>query len=121
MSKKDKIETSVIDDIEGDSTTKKIMAETDSELLRAMEILQNPKNIESNTILDNYQVNALTMMNWAGQVYDIEFFKQYVALYPKYRISGDDGRGRKEIIQIAEALSKEKLEQQNRIIDMLRR
>lgn len=119
MPKKDKITTSVVDEIEG-REGKKIISDS-SDLLRAMEILQNPKNIESNTILDNYQVNALTMMNWAGQVYDIEFFKQYVALYPKYRISGDDGRGRKEIIQIAEALSKEKIEQQNKILDLLRR
>ena len=92
-----------------------------SDLLQAMEILQNPKNLESNTILDNYQVNALTMMNWAGQVYEIEFFKHYCANFPKYRISGDDGRGRREIIQIAESIRKEKESERERFLDTLSR
>lgn len=90
-----------------------------SDLIKAMELLHSPENIESNTILTNEQVNALALMNWASQVYDIEFFKHYVSLFPRYRISGDDGRGRKEIIQIAEAIRREKMEEQNRLMEVL--
>lgn len=93
--------------------------EPESDLIRAMSILHSNENIESNTILDNFQVNGLALMNWASQVYDIEFFKHYVSLFPKYRISGDDGRGRKELIQIAEAIQRDKAMQQERMFDIL--
>ena len=93
--------------------------EQPSDLIKAMAILHSNDNLESNTILDNFQVNGLSLMNWAAQVYDIEFFKHYVALFPKYRISGDDGRGRKELIQIAEAIQRDKAEQQKQFIELL--
>lgn len=75
-----------------------------SELLTALELIVNQDNIEGKTILNNQQVQALTMMNWAGQVYEIPFLQEFVVLYPRYRISGDDGRGRNEIIKIAQAV-----------------
>lgn len=95
--------------------------DTSSDLVKAMDILRNNENLESNTILNNLQVNGLSLMNWAAQVYGIEFFKHYVALYPKYRISGDDGRGRKELIQIAEAIQRNEAIKQDRIFELLRR
>jgi hypothetical protein len=98
-----------------------ITRDNKSDLLRAMEILHSGDNIESNTILTNEQVNALSLMNWASQVYDIDFFKHYVSLFPRYRISGDDGRGRKEQIQIAEAIQRANEEKDNRLIDILGR
>jgi hypothetical protein len=90
----------------------------ESDLIKAMTILHSNENLESNTILDNFQVNGLALMNWASQVYDIQFFKHYVALFPKYRISGDDGRGRKELIQIAEAIQRDKAMQQDRMLEI---
>lgn len=98
-----------------------IQRESKSELIKAMDILHSSENIESNTILTNEQVNALSLMNWASQVYDIEFFKHYVSLFPRYRISGDDGRGRKELIQIAEAIQQAQMEKDNRLMDLLGR
>lgn len=98
-----------------------IQREHKSDLLEGMQILHSGDNIESNTILTNEQVNALTLMNWASQVYDIDFFKHYVSLFPRYRISGDDGRGRKELIQIAEAIQKAEMEKDNRLYDLLGR
>ena len=93
----------------------------DSELMQTIEVLQNPKHIESNTIFDdNRQVNAFALMNWAGQVYDIAFFKHYVSVYPKYRISGDNGRGRSEIIQIAEAIRRDRIDSNKQILEILR-
>jgi hypothetical protein len=98
-----------------------IEKDNSSDLIHAMEILHSTENLESNTILTNQQVNALALMNWASQVYGIEFFKHYVALFPKYRISGDDGRGRKELIQIAEAIQRDKQEQNNKLMDLIGR
>ena len=93
--------------------------ESSSDLVKAMDILRNNENLESNTILNNLQVNGLSLMNWAAQVYEIEFFKHYVATYPKYRISGDDGRGRKELIQIAEAIQRSEALKQEKMLEML--
>lgn len=59
-------------------------------------------------------------MNWASQVYEIDFFKYYVSTYPKYRISGDDGRGRKELIKIAESIRREEAEKHERLLEILR-
>jgi hypothetical protein len=92
-----------------------------SDLIKTLEILSNPLNVEGNTILTNRQVIALSVINWGSQVYDIKFFKSFVKLFPRYRISGDDGRGRKELIQIAEAIQRDKQLQNNQFMEMLGR
>ncbi len=80
----EKEKTAIEKDIDSDKT-QFLQKDTNSDMLKAMEILQNPPNIESNTILtDNEQVNALCLMNCAGQVYDIDFFKRYSNSYPTY-------------------------------------
>jgi hypothetical protein len=116
----DKVKTAIEQDIE-QNDIQIIEKDTSSDLIKAMQILHSTENLESNTILSNQQVNALSLMNWASQVYGIEFFKYYVALFPKYRISGDDGRGRKELIQIAEAIRREKVEDQSRLMELIGR
>ena len=116
------IPTSIQNDINTNSNDIQFVKDkNNSDLITAINILHSSENIESNTILTNEQVNGLSLMNWAGQVYNIEFFKQYVSLFPKYRISGDDGRGRSEIIEIANAIQREKIAENNRIIDILGR
>jgi len=117
--KEKEIKTSIENDIQNDANI--ITDNRGSDLIKAIEKLQSQENIEGNTILDNAQVNALTLMNWAGQVYDIKFFVYFVNQFPRYRISGDDGRGRKEIIEIAKAIQQEKLADQNRFMDFLNR
>lgn len=112
------IKSAIENDIEQDEV-QILQKDNSSDLIHAMEILHSNKNLESNTILTNAQVNALALMNWAGQVYDIDFFKHYVNLFPKYRISGDNGRGRQELIQIAEAIQKDKQEKDNRFLELL--
>jgi len=114
MGKDQKIKSAIEDDMHDMP-----QEEQSSDLVKAMDILKNNDNIESNTILDNFQVNGLTLMNWAAQVYDFEFFKHYVSIFPKYRISGDDGRGRKELIQIASAVQQNQQEQNQKIFDLL--
>lgn len=115
MTKNDK--TAVEQDIQN-KDIEIIQQDRTSDLIKAMQILHSDKNIESNTILTNKQVNALSLMNWASQIYDIEFFKHYVALFPKYRISGDDGRGRKELIEIAKAIREEKEREHERMLEL---
>ena len=92
-----------------------------SDLLRAMEILHNPENLESNTILNNPQVIAMSVINYLAQAYDINFFKVFIKTFPRYRISGDDGRGRKEMIEIANAIRRDKEEEHQRFMEVLGR
>jgi len=114
MGKNKKIKAAIEDDMQDFKSEDK-----SSDLVKAMDMLKNNDNIESNTILDNFQVNGLSLMNWAAQVYDFEFFKHYVSIFPKYRISGDDGRGRKELIEIASAVQQNQQEQNQRMMDLL--
>lgn len=92
-----------------------------SDLLRAMEILHNPDNLESNTILNNPQVIAMSVINYLAQAYDVNFYKVFVKTFPRYRISGDDGRGRKEMIEIANAIRRDKEEEHQRFMEILGR
>lgn len=111
-----KIKTAALDDMLNLEQNEKT-----SDLVKAMEFLRNNDNIESNTVLENEQVNALSLMNWAAQVYDIEFFKHYVSTFPKYRISGDKGLGRKQLIQIAEAIQRNEALKEERMFDFMQR
>lgn len=95
--------------------------DSSSDLLRAMEILHNPDNLESNTILNNPQVIAMSVINYLAQAYNINFFKVFVKTFPRYRISGDDGRGRKEMIEIANAIQRNKEEEHQRFMEVLGR
>lgn len=92
-----------------------------SDLLKAMEILHSPNNLESNTILNNPQVIAMSVINYLAQAYDINFFKVFIKTFPRYRISGDDGRGRKEMIEIANAIRRDKEEEHQRFMEILGR
>lgn len=117
---KEDIKTAIERDIQQDK--EQIVTDRgNSDLMRALDSLSNPTCLESGTILTNRQVIALTVINRAAQVYDIKFLKSFVKLFPRYRISGDDGRGRKEIIQIAEAIQRDKAEQDKRFMEMLGR
>ena len=104
-----------------DGTINILDKDSNSDLIQAMRILHSNENIESNTILTQEQVNGLVMMDWAGNTYNIEFFKNYAKKFVKYVISGSDGRGRKELIQIAEAIQKDKAIQNQTMLEALRR
>jgi len=121
MNDKEIIKTGIERDIDTQENIQFTQQNKSSDLLDALKTLHSPTNLESNTILTNRQVVKLTVMNWASQVYDIQFFKHFVSLFPKYRISGDDGRGRKEIIEIANAIRQEKLQEHERMMEALGR
>lgn len=94
-------DTSYIDGLIHESSKK-----TETDLITSLKMLINNENLEGKTILDNRQVTAITLMNWAGQVYDIPFLNDFVDRWVRYRISGDKGRGRDDIIRIAEAIQR---------------
>lgn len=98
-----------------------IQSEEKSELGKSIDSLQNPKRIETSTILTDEQVNAIVLMNWAAQVYDIQFFKEYVKSFPLYKISGGGGKGREQSIEIAKAVQINNEERDKRLSELFRR
>lgn len=101
-----------------DKLTRNI-GQQDTDLIKSLEMLISDKFIEGKTVLNNRQVTAISMMNWAGQVYDIPFLREFVATWVKYRISGDSGRGRDDIIKIAQAIQLNKEVQDKQLQDIL--
>ncbi len=132
--KKDHIPTAIENDIKNQSNQRVAvtdgkkenvqylnMHDSESELSKSIEVLQNPKKVETTTILSDEQVNGIVMMNWAGQVYDIQFFKNYVKSFPLYKISGGDGKGRQQTIEIAKAIQVNNAERDQKILEMFKR
>ena len=76
-------------------------------------------NIKGKTILDNRQVTAITLMNMYGQTYDIPFLINFVEEWCRYRISGDGGRGREDLIAIAQAIQNSKEKEHNNLLELL--
>lgn len=92
-----------------------------SDLILSLNMLLDDKNIKGKTILDNRQVTAITLMNWAGQVYDIPFLNEFVHNWCRYRISGDGGKGRQDLISIAQAIQLEKSRERELDREMLKK
>jgi len=122
ISNKKDIEEDVNTSVESDVENFPIREEK-SDLIRTIELIANldNKDIKSNTVLNNRQVTAITLLNMAGQIYDIHFFREFVSNWCKYRISGDDGLGRKQLIAIAEAIQKEKQLDNERMLNLFSR
>jgi hypothetical protein len=106
-------ETSVEEDIQKDIHKEK------SDLLYTLALMLDDSNIKGKTILNNRQVTAITLMNMYGQIYDIPFLKDFVEEWCRYRISGDNGRGRTELIEIAQAIQLSKDKEHNNLLELL--
>jgi hypothetical protein len=106
-------EKSAIDKLVTNSGSKK------SDLLSSLEMLVNESFLEGKTIFNNVQVTAITMMNWGGQVYRIPFLTKFVNSWVRYRISGDNGRGRDDIIKIAQAIQQQQDKEHERFKELL--
>ena len=106
-------ETSVTEDIQKDNVKEK------SDLQHTLSLMLDDTNIKGKTILTNNQVLALTLMNMYGQTNDIPFLREFVDDWPRYRISGDNGRGRSDLIMIAQAIQLNKDKEHNNLMDLL--
>lgn len=118
------IEYEKIDDLQKTSVTKDIQITNEklpSDLIQSLTMLLDDKNIKGKTILNNRQVTAITLMNWAGQVYDIPFLQEFVYNWCRYRISGDNGKGRSDVIAIAQAIRLERKQERDSALELLRR
>lgn len=90
-----------------------------TDLMNSLYLMLNDKNLEGKTILNNRQVVAISMMNWGGQVYGIDFLKEFVAKFSRYRISGDNGIGRQQLIDIAKAIQLQKEKEHENLMQAL--
>lgn len=112
MTTKKEIEYEKVDSLTVNTAIEKDIAitgdRTPSDLILSLNMLLDDKNIKGKTILDNRQVTAITLMNWGGQVYDIPFLNEFVHNWCRYRISGDGGKGRQDLISIAQAIQLER-------------
>ncbi len=125
MKEKKEIEYEKVDDLRTSTAITKDINVTNeklpSDLIQSLTMLLDDKNIKGKTILNNRQVTAITLMNWAGQVYDIPFLKSFVYDWCRYRISGDNGKGRSDVIEIAKAIQLERQQERNSALELLRR
>lgn len=125
MTKKKEQEYEVIDSLKDNTAIERDIAVTGnrqpSDLILSLNMLLDDKNIKGKTILDNRQVTAITLMNWGGQVYDIPFLNEFVHNWCRYRISGDGGKGRQDLIAIAQAIQLERNKDMENYRDMLRK
>lgn len=125
MTKKKEDEYEVVDSLKDNTSIERDIAVTGdrqpSDLILSLNMLLDDKNIKGKTILDNRQVTAITLMNWGGQVYDIPFLNEFVHNWCRYRISGDGGKGRQDLIAIAQAIQLERNKDMENYRDMLRK
>lgn len=126
MTKKKEEEYEVVDSLRKDETSieRDIAVTGDrqpSDLILSLNMLLDDKNIKGKTILDNRQVTAITLMNWGGQVYDIPFLNEFVNNWCRYRISGDGGKGRQDLIAIAQAIQLQQNKEMENYREMLRK
>lgn len=92
-----KITTAVFQDIQ------RGLAKEHSDFKEAVDILMNDKFKRRKTILDNRQVFTLSILDVLSQLYDIQFIKDWISYYAEWRTSGDNGKGRQDIVDIAKS------------------
>lgn len=95
--KNDKIPTAVFQDvIRG-------QAKEHSDFKEAVEVLMNDKYKRRKTILNNRQSYELSVLDVISQLYEIQFLKDWIVYYAEWRTSGDNGKGRQDIVDIAKS------------------
>ena len=98
MTKKTETKTktsSVLEDIQ------KVRSKEKSDFKETVETLMDDKYKRRKTILDNEQVYYLSVLDVIAQFYDIDFLRTWIDDYAEWRTSGDSGKGRQDIVDIA--------------------
>jgi len=80
-----------------------------SDLSNVVDILLNDDYSKRKTILAKKQIATLTTLDVLGQIYDIQFLKEWVQSYSEWRTSSE-GQGRKDVVDI----TKFRLEQEDK-------
>lgn len=92
-----KINTAVFTDIQ------RGLAREHSDFKEAVDILMNDKFRRRKTILDNRQSFFISTLDEVSQLNEIQFLKDWIIYYAEWRTSGDGGRGRNDIVEIAKS------------------
>lgn len=107
----------------GSSIEDEIITEkkTDTDFSKVSELLLNARYKRRKTILLNRQIAKITTIDVIAQLYDIEFLKNWVSNFAEWRTSGDSGKGRQDIVDIAKFKHSEAERHRDDIINMMSR
>jgi len=91
-----------------------------SDFSKVVDILLNDKYKRRKTILNNTQVAYITSLDVVAQIYDITFLKHWVNGYAEWRTSGDNGKGRQDIVDISKFHYDELQKRDDQLLGLLR-
>ena len=104
---------SVLDDI-------KQVDQTQTDLSKVVNILLDDRFHRRKTRLQRNIINAISALDTISQIYDIDFFKQYLPTYTQYMTSLE-GKGRQEIVDITKYSIDRQDKMHNDILSSMRR
>lgn len=107
--------TSVIDELFKENENKR------SDFSETVYLLLNDKFKRRKTILSDRQVSLLTSFDVIAQVYDVDFLKLWVDWFAEWKTSGNNGIGRKDIVEISKYNYAEKQKQNSELMELLKR
>ena len=91
-----------------------------SDFSKVVDILLNDNYKRRKTILNNRQVGKITTIDILSQIYDITFLKNWVNNFAEWRTSGDNGKGRQDIVEISKHQYAEMKEQREELLGLIR-
>jgi hypothetical protein len=111
---KDELRSSIMEDV--------ITVDEDrpSDFSKVVDILLNDSYKRRKTILNNRQVAKITTIDVISQIYDIPFLKSWVNNFGEWRTSGDNGKGRQDIVEISKFQYSEIKKDREELITALR-
>ena len=74
-----------------------------SDLSKVVETLTDETHKRRKTILRGREIPLLSTMDVVSQLWDIKFLKYWVDYYAEWKTSGDGGRGRNDIVEVAKS------------------
>jgi len=83
----------------------RVVEDSKTDLAYTTESLFNRKWFRRKTRLSGRIISKLSVVDTLAQIWDIDFFKQWIPTYTEY-LTSEGGRGRKEIVDIAQAVIK---------------
>ena len=107
-------QSSVLDDIvQADGSEQ-------SDFSKVVDILLNDNYKRRKTILNNSQVAKITTIDVISQIYDVQFLREWVHNFAEWRTSGDNGKGRQDIVEISKFHYNQMQDDRRDLMDALR-